>query len=77
MRIRLRATNIMHREAHLTREMNRLSFFSARQPHLHTARPVDRLITNSDPGPTLLNQPATQQPLKFQHNRITLVILNT
>ena len=77
MRIRLRATNIMHREAHLTREMNRLSFFSARQPHLHAARPVDRLITNIDPGPTLLNQPATQQPLKFQRNRITLVILNT
>ena len=49
MRIRLSRTNIMHCETHLTREMNRLSLFSAHQPHLHTARPVDRMIIDIDP----------------------------
>ena len=54
MRIRLRPTNIMHRETHLTREMNRLSLFSAHQPHLHAACPVDRMIINIDPGSTFI-----------------------
>ncbi len=77
MRIRLRSTNIMHREAHLTGEMNRLSLFSAHQPHLHSARPVDRMIINVDPSSTFIYQPVTQQPLKLQNNRITLATLNT
>ncbi|EFW28509.1 hypothetical protein HMPREF9057_00079, partial [Actinomyces sp. oral taxon 171 str. F0337] len=75
--IRLRSTKIMHREAHLTGEMNRLSLFSAHQPHLHSARPVDRMIINVDPSPTFIYQPVTQQHLTLRDHRITLIPLGT